>query len=167
MVEQSHSDSDRRKVWSLIKDIQFALMVTRGADGKLSGRPMSAAQETFDGDLWFFSRDETPKVGEVSRDPNVLLAYSEPKDQVYVSVSGQAEIIRDQAAIASHWRESMRVWFPKGADDPSICLIRVRVESAEYWDAPSSTWLHAYGYAKARLTGEPPRDVGDNKVVNF
>lgn len=167
MTEQSQSYGDRRKVWSLIKDIEFALMVTKGADGKLSGRPMAAMQTDFDGDLWFLSRIGTPKIEEVLHDENVLLAYSEPKDQNYVSVAGTAEIVRDKQAIADHWSESARVWFPKGPDDPAICLIKVKVETAEYWDAPSSTWLHAYGYVKARLTGEPPHHVGDNKVVRF
>ena len=92
MADQSQSYGDRQKVWTLIKDIQFALMVTRGADGKMSGRPMAAMQKDFDGDLWFFSRDKTPKIDEVLHDTNVLLAYSEPKDQQYVSVAGQAEI---------------------------------------------------------------------------
>lgn len=41
------------------------------------------------------------------------------------------------------------------------------MDSAEYWEAPSSAWVYAMGYAEARLTGEPPRDVGENKIVNF
>ena len=167
MVEQSNSTDDRQKVWTLIKDIQFALMVTHGAEGKLSARPMSAMQKDFSGDLWFLSRDHTPKVDEVIHDKNVLLAYSEPKDQNYISISGKAEIVRDTAKIKELWSEGARVWFPKGPEDPAICLIKVSVDTAEYWDAPSSTWLHAYGYVKARLTGEPPKHVGDNKVVTF
>jgi len=34
------------------------------------------------------------------------------------------------------------------------------VDSAEYWDTASSALVHAYGYVKARLTGEPPK-TGD------
>lgn len=167
MVEHSHSTDDQNKVWSLIKDIQFTLMVTRGDEGKLSGRPMAAITREFDGELWFFSKDGSPKVDEVLHDQHVLLAYSEPKDQVYVSIAGRGEIVRDKAKIKDLWSEPVRTWFPKGPDDPAICLIKVSVETAEYWDAPNSTWLHAYGYVKARLTGEPPKNVGDNKVVSF
>jgi general stress protein 26 len=166
MVEQSSSLDDRQKVWSLIKDIRCALMVTHGADGKLSGRPMVAAQKTFEGELWFMTRDSTPKTRDVVADSHVLLAYSEPKDQNYVSVSGTADLVHDRSKIKELWSEPMRTWFPHGPDDEAICLIRVRVESAEYWDAPSSAWVYAYGYAKARLTGEAPHP-GENKVVNF
>ena len=167
MAEQSQTDHDRQKVENLIADIKVALLVTRGADGKMSGRPMAAISNKFDGGLWFFSKDGSPKTGEVLHDNNVLLAYSEPRDQNYVSVSGQAEVVYDRAKIKALWTEAARVWFPAGPEDPAICLIHVSVESAEYWDAPSSAWVYAYGYAKARLTGTPPRSPGDNKVVKF
>ena len=58
----------------------------------------------------------------------------------------------------------MRTWFPKGQDDPDIALLEVRVEMAEYWDAPSSAMVHAYGYVKAVTTGKPPHPGGNEKV---
>ena len=167
MAQESDSYNDRQKVWELIKDINIALLVTTGAGGALHGRPMAAMNKDFNGELWFASRDGTPKLDEIAEHTQVLLAYSEPKGQNYVSVSGTARIVRDSAKVKELWSEPARVWFPKGPDDPSIALICVKVESAEYWDSPSSAWVYAYGYAKARLTGEPPRDVGENKVVNF
>ena len=167
MAEVSATDADRQKIWALIKDIGVALMVTTGEGGRLSGRPMAAMNKEFDGDLWFLSRKGTPKLGEIAENTQVLLAYSEPKSQNYVSVSGDASIVEDSAKVKALWSEPVRVWFPKGPEDPAISLIRVSVESAEFWDAPSSAWVYAYGYAKARLTGEPPKKIGDNKVVNF
>ena len=47
-----------------------------------------------------------------------------------------------------------------------IALIAVDVEGAEYWDSPSSTVLHAYGYVKAIATGTPPSG-GENAKVSF
>ncbi len=166
MAHVTDTVEDQNKVWELIKAVGTALMVT-STDQGLRGRPMVAVNKTFSGELWFASRDDTPKLGEIASDSHVLLAYSEPKSQNYVSVAGTAHIVHDSAKVKELWGESLRVWFPKGPDDPSIALICVKVDSAEYWDSPSSKWLHAYGYAKARLTGEPPHDVGDNKVVTF
>lgn len=166
MAEQTNTDQARAKVQDLIADIKVALLVTRAQDGKMSGRPMAAISNKLTDGLWFFSRVASPKTGELMHDNHVLLAYSEPKTQNYVSISGQAEIVRDPRKIEELWSESARTWFPKGPSDPEICLIKVDIESAEYWDAPSSAWVYAYGYAKARLTGEAPHP-GDNKVVNF
>ena len=58
----------------------------------------------------------------------------------------------------------MRAWFPKGIDDPDVALLKVAIDAAEYWDAPNSTMIHAYGYLKARLTGEAPEPGGNEKV---
>ena len=166
MVETSESYNDRQKVWELIKDVRIALLVT-SADEGLRGRPMAAMNKDFDGELWFASRKDAPKLDEIKDESHVLLAYSEPKEQNYVSVAGTARIVQDAAKVKALWSEPMRVWFPKGPDDPDIALICVKVASAEYWDAPSSAWVYAVGYAKARLTGESPKDVGENKVVTF
>jgi Pyridoxamine 5'-phosphate oxidase like len=51
----------------------------------------------------------------------------------------------------------MRVWFPKGPSDPDLALVRVRAREATYWISPSSSFVYAYGYAKALATGESPR----------
>ena len=166
MAETSESYIDRQKVWELIKDVRIALLVT-AADNGLRGRPMAAMNKDFDGELWFASRKDAPKLDEIKDDGHVLLAYSEPKQQNYVSVAGTARVVHDPAKVAELWSEPMRVWFPKGAEDPDIALICVTVTSAEFWDAPSSAWVYAMGYAKARLIGKSPRDVGENKVVNF
>ena len=162
-METRTDDDAKKKVWSLIKDIQVAMMVSHHED-HLHGRPMVAVDKEFDGTLWFFTRWDTPKVEQFRKDPRVLLAYSDPDDQVYVSISGQAEILRDKALVDAHWKEAMRTWFPKGKDDPEIALIKVESQGAEYWDAPSSTMVYAYGYLKARLTGESPHPGDVAKV---
>ena len=92
------------------------------------------------------------------------MTYAEPSKQEYVSLSGKARLVRDKAAISEHWQESMRTWFPKGTEDPDIALLRVEVTEAEYWDAPNSVMVHAYGYVKAVLTGTPPNPGGNEKI---
>ena len=164
MTETKHSEATQ-KMWSMMKDIGFAMMTTEDGDN-LRARPMVAAQKDFDGSLWFYTRASSHKVDEVKDDQRVGVTYAEPAKQEYVSLSGKARIVRDKAAIEGHWQESLRTWFPKGTDDPEIALIRVDVTEAEYWDAPNSTMVHAYGYVKAVLTGTPPKG-GENEKVSF
>ncbi len=165
-METTSTVDERSKVWELIKDIKIALMTTQDDYGDLVARPMSAVQAEFSGDLWFFSKNDSRKVEHILGNPKVLLAYSNPEKQEYVSVAGTAETTVDKAKIHELWREVMRVWFPLGPDDPSIMLIKVAVTSAEYWDSPSSTMVLAYAYFKARLTGSSPQ-LGANKRVEF
>ena len=156
--------SDTAKIWEMIKDTQFA-MLTSDDDGVLRSRPMVASQTDFDGVLWFFTRASSHKVAEVQGDPRVNVSYADPSKQNYVSLSGTTRLVRDQAAIDAHWSESARTWFPKGKTDPDIALLRVEVQQAEYWDAPNSKMLHAYGYVKAVLTGASPDPGGHGKVT--
>jgi general stress protein 26 len=152
------------KLWDMIKEIEVAMMTTVDADGSLRSRPMWTQHTDFDGILWFFTRADAPKSSEVGRDHRVNLSYAQPNRQNYVSVSGTAELIRDRGQIAALWSESLTTWFPKGLKDPELALLRIRVERAEYWDAPSSAMVHAYGYVKAKLTGEPPHPGHQEKV---
>jgi general stress protein 26 len=158
-------DQAKQKLWSIMKGIGFAMLTTDDG-GQLRARPMAAAQDHFDGVLWFFTRLSSHKVEEVETDQRVGVTYADPDKQNYVSLSGTARLVRDKAVITEHWSEAMRTWFPKGTDDPEAALLRVAVTAGEYWDAPSSTMVHAYGYLKARLTGESPRP-GENEKVSF
>lgn len=160
------SNDARAKVWDLIKDIHIALMVTHGENGQLFARPMGAQEKDANGDLWFFTEKNSPKIAQIEADNNVLLSYSEPSKNNFVSICGTAEIVHDQAKINELWSPAVEIWFPKGKTDPNIALIRVQPQSAEYWDAPSSAFVYAYGYVKSKLTGEQP-DVGENKTVKL
>ena len=162
MTEANHTEHTQ-KMWEMMKSISFAMLTTED-DDNLRARPMVAAQSGFDGTLWFFTRASSHKVNEVKQDQRVGVTYADPGKQDYVSLSGHAQLVRDKAAIDAHWGESMRTWFPKGKDDPDIALLKVDITMAEYWDAPNSTMVHAYGYLKAVVTGEPPHPGGNEKV---
>ncbi len=155
----------REKLWSMMKDTRIA-MLTTDEGGRLRARPMAASQRGFDGTLWFFTRISSHKVQEVSADSQVGVTYADPGQQNYVSLSGVAALVTDKASIAAHWSEPVRIWFPQGMDDPDIGLLKVTIDSAEYWDAPTSSMVMAYGYVKALLTGEPPHP-GENRRVTF
>ncbi|WP_424137035.1 pyridoxamine 5'-phosphate oxidase family protein [Roseomonas chloroacetimidivorans] len=166
MAQAMTEHQQREKVRELIKDVNTAILVTH--DGaEMRGRPMVAAAMDADGKtMWFFSKNATEKTDEISRNANVLLVYSEPSSQTYVSVTGSARVVRDVAKQKELWQTTMKTWFPDGPEDPSIALIAVEMAGAEYWDAPSSTLLHAYGTVKAAVTGKSPQG-GENERVTF
>jgi len=154
------------KLQSLIEDIDFAMLTTVDTDGVLRSRPMSTQKAEFDGDLWFFTSDKTHKVEEIERDSRVNASYAEPDDNVYVSVSGNASITKDRAKMEELWNPILKAWFPDGLDTPGICLLKVSVEQAEYWDSPSSTLVQIAGFVKALVTGRRA-DGGENEKINL
>ena len=153
------------KLQTLIEGIDFWMLSTMDG-GYLRSRPMSTQEFEFDGDLWFFSSSNTHKVEEIAKDDRVNVAYSKPADNTYVSLSGRAVVINDPAKIKELWNPILKAWFPEGLEDPNLCLLKVSVEQAEYWDAPSSKIVQLYGFVKALATGQEA-DYGENKKIAF
>ncbi len=131
-------DSSIRKLAELIGEIRIAMLTTTTEDGSFRSRPMTTQRAKFDGKLWFFTKRESAKVEEVRRHRRVSLSYAKPEDNSYISISGAAELISDQKKAQELWDTRYEEWFPQGPSDPSLILIRVTAEQAQYWHAPSS-----------------------------
>lgn len=154
------------KLQSLIKGTRIAMLTTQATDGTLHSRPMAVQQTDFDGDLWFFTGAGSGKIGEVHDNANVNVSIADTDHQHYVSISGPASIVRDRAKAEELWNPIFKAWFPKGLDDPDLALLRVKVQQAEYWDAPSSTMVHVVGFVKAILTGKR-YEPGEHEKVDL
>ena len=153
------------KLKELIEGIDFCMLTTIDG-GVLRSRPMSTQEFEFDGDLWFFTSEDTHKVEEIAMDNRVNVAYSQPDDNRYVSISGRAIIVRERKKMEELWNPAHKAWFPEGLDDPKLCLLKVAVEQAEYWDAPSSKLVQIAGFIKAIATGQE-MDYGENKKITL
>jgi len=128
-------------------------------------RPMALQEAEFDGDLWFFAYDDSPKAVEIATHPQVNVAFS-TKSNAWVSVSGRAEVVHDRAKAQQLWSRSLKAWFPDGLDTDGLALIKVAAESAEYWDAPHGKVVTLIQYAASvALRRNPP--VGENQVVEL
>jgi general stress protein 26 len=125
------------KLNELIKEIRMAMLTTAMPDGSLRSRPMATQQSESDGELWFFTWASAAKAEEVLANPQVNISYSCAKSNHYVSVSGTAMLVRDRKKMEELWSPLYRAWFPKGLEEPDIGLLKVKINKAEYWDAPS------------------------------
>ncbi|MGI8468486.1 MAG: pyridoxamine 5'-phosphate oxidase family protein [Pyrinomonadaceae bacterium] len=154
-----------KKLNDLIKDVRIAMLTTIDW-GILRSRPMATQAAEFGGELWFMTSSDTHKTDEIEKDRRVNVSYAAPDSNTYVSVSGTAKIINDRQKIEDLWSPIYKAWFPKGLDDPTICLLKVTVEQAEYWDSSSSTLVQIAGFLKAIVTGQQA-DGGDHGKVSL
>src|SRR5436853_4661940 len=168
-MEPTSRQSDRNKVWDLIKDARTALLVTVGENDALEARPMGCLQTAFDGTLWFLTFRHSSTLQQVGRQDRVLVAYVNPEKYEYVAVSGRARVVDDRQKLQELWTEGLRVWFPKGPADPELAMIAIDVEKADYWADPASAFTYAFAYVKARVTGKPPSpgEIAESKSVRF
>ncbi|GAB1545364.1 pyridoxamine 5'-phosphate oxidase family protein [Scytonema sp. NUACC21] len=167
MTDSQDRNQQLKKLRELIEDMDIGMLTTVDEDGSLHSRPMSTNSEVeFDGDLWFFTYASSHKVIEIKQHQEVNVSFSDPKAQTYVSMSGKAQLVRDRNKIQQLWKPQLKAWFPKELEEPDLALLKVNVEKAEYWDAPSGFVAHTIGLVKAITTGEKA-NVGENEKVSL
>lgn len=156
------------KLADLISDHRVAMLTTIDTDGAPWNRPMGLQKPgDFDGTLTLFTRADSDKVEHIERNNKVSLAFAKPDDSEYATMTGAATVSNDRDKIRDLWSPFLRAWWPEGPEDPSIRLIEVDVDRAEFWDSPDSAFVHAVGFIKAIVTGEPAHDVGDNAQISL
>ena len=156
----------QQELWERIESVRTAMLTTTEPDGTLRSRPMWTQGDEFDGSPWFFTSDEAPKVDELERNPQVCLSYGAPDTDLYLSVSGRAELVRDEAKAKELWNTFAQAWFPGGVDDPHLALLRVDVEQAQYWEDKKPKVLQFAEIVLGAVTGRPPKS-GEERKLDF
>jgi general stress protein 26 len=158
---------DLQKLRELVKDIDFCMLTTVDETGDFHSRPMSSNGDIdHNGDIWFFTSASSHKVSEIEKLPKVNVSFADPDNQHYISISGNAQLVRDRDKIDELWRPEFKMWFPEGKDDPDVALLRVNLKKAEYWDSPSSTVGFMLSFVSSLVTGKEA-DHGENKKLEF
>ena len=158
------NDTDATKVAELIKGNRLAMFTTTAPDGTLISRPMALQKVEFDGDLWFFAERSSRKTAHVTANPQVNVTIS--SSSTWVSLTGTASVVLDQAKKSDLWNAGVAAWFPDGRESSDIVLLKVEGDSAQYWDTPGGRIASVVSFAKARITGQP-YSGGDSDTVDL
>lgn len=164
----SNSTSDQQTLWELIRDIRFGMLTHRHSSGMLHSFPLTTQNKSIDegAALYFFISRKSELVQSLQQDNNVNVSYTDPGDDRYVSVSGQAIISEDTAKKEALWSVMAKPWFPGGVKDPDLALLEIGIHHAEYWDVKESKMVQLAKMAKAAMTGERP-ELGEHKQVRM
>ncbi|RYD79232.1 MAG: general stress protein [Sphingobacteriales bacterium] len=155
-------------IYEKIKDVDIAMLTTIDRKrGTLHSRPMSTNKQVEpDGTIWFFTYNDSEKASEVEMHENVNLSYSLPSSQLYVSVSGTAEMVQDKAKMKEFWNPILKAWFPDGLETPNIALLKVTITEAEYWDSNSNKMVQLFQIVRAIVTGTEA-DYGKHEKIDL
>jgi general stress protein 26 len=166
MGEGDRMTADQRELWERIEKVRPAMMTTVELDGSFRSRTMWTQGDEFDGRLWFFVSEDGPLARELERNPLVGLSYAAPDKDLYLSVSGRAELVHDRDKADDLWNTYAEAWFPEGVDDPHLGLLRVDVERAQYWEDKKPKVLQFAEILVGAVTGNPPKS-GEEKKLDF
>ena len=155
---------DREKVSDLLKKFRFAMFTTADSSGKLVSRPMTVQDREFDGDLWFFAAKDSDDVKQIAGDAPVNVSFT--SNDTWLSLSGTADTVDDQAKIKELWNPYVEAWFPEGQDDPNVTLIRFSPDTAQYWDTPGGRVASVIAFVKSKVSGSTP-DVGETGTTTL
>jgi general stress protein 26 len=145
-------------LWKFIKDIRFAMLTHRHADGSLHAHPLTTQNRSLKpGEPLYFFVSRSTEVGQRLRaDGNVNLAYCDLKEDVWVSITGRASISEDLARKKQLFNALAKAWFPGGAEDPDLELVEVEIVDAEYWNVKESKATQLLKMAGAAVSGNKP-----------
>ncbi|MET0735276.1 MAG: pyridoxamine 5'-phosphate oxidase family protein [Microbacterium sp.] len=147
------------RVRELVEDIDLTMLTTQDAAGRLVSRPMSTRQMDENGDIWFFTLDDSKKVEEAAVEHDIGLSYLDSSGHRYVSVAGRAVTVDDRAKMEELYSPSLEIWFEDGLDTPGITLLRVTPAECEFWEPRHGKLATAAGMLKALVTKDTPDDT--------
>jgi len=148
-------DDSLEKLGKLIDDLDIAMLTTRISDGRLLSRPLRVLEFDDEGALWFITDRNSHKAEEIRLQPQVNASLASAGRNTYISIAGRAAVVFDKARLSQLWSPAMAVFYPRGVDDPELCLLRVQAESAEYWDGPGGLLGQALYLAMTAATRDP------------
>jgi general stress protein 26 len=154
-------DNDHERVWDLIEKIRFCMLATK--DGKdIRSRPMTAHAKREENAVYFLLDLKDHK--NLDEFATCCLAFANPGDMDYVSVTGAGEVSNDRAKIDKLWSAPYKAFWD-GPDDPDIRVLKITPTDAQYWDGAGKVATFAKMLASA-VSGVKP-DLGDHGKVRM
>lgn len=127
------ADKTLKDVSKIMKDIDICMLSTTTAHGALASRPMSNNGEVeYDGNSYFFTWKGSRASKDIEKDNHVNLGF-QGKNDIYISVSGKAELSAERKEMEDHWLPELDQWFEKGLDTPGVVMIKVIADRIKYW----------------------------------
>ena len=150
MNTNSEANKEQR-FQDVLEAFSTGMFVTQTSEGPVA-RPMRIAEVTDECEVWMVTDSESEKIDEIESNPIVALTLQGTSQ--YLSLTGRATVIADQAKVEELWSEPWKLWFSQGKSDPTIRLIRIDPTAGEYWDMTGSKKLqYLFEAGKAYFSG--------------
>lgn len=115
-----------------LREFENCMLVTAQLPSGPSARPMQIGEVDDDGTVWFLSKHGSGLVHAIEHESHVAVVCQRP--DLFVSLSGLAEVYQFPAKLREIWRDSFSRWLPEGPETPDAVAVRVVPMKADRWD---------------------------------
>jgi len=155
-ITNSSQSTDVKKLLTLLSDFKSVFFVTLSNSGQLGMRPMTVIEFQDAPYIWFVTDRSSQKIQD-SIDSNSVYITAQSGSEIFITAHGVPKVFEDEQTKDRLWSEPLRVWFPKGKEDPELCFVRVELTKGEYWDSSGLQKLYYFTEViKSYVTGKTP-----------
>ena len=116
---------------SIVQQSNFAILSTVNEDGGVSSRSMIQPLQLRGEKIYFSTNLKSRKVPEMKKNSKCTLTYMRAKEMTYVCWEGDAMQQEDRKEAKKHWREWLRVHYPKGPDGERFSIWSVKPQKIQ------------------------------------
>jgi len=137
-------EAGQKKLKDVIEDIKTCMFTTTDEQCNVFSRPMFTVKVDNEYQLWFFTNEHTVRMPEITPEKQVTLVYSHPGKNAYMNVYGSCTLIHDLHKMKELWNPTLKAWFPQGIEDPAVCLMKITINEASFWDNSTNDMISLY-----------------------
>lgn len=164
-TENLNKEESWKRLRDMIDDIKVAMMVTGLEKKPINAIPMRTKKIDDKGNIWFISMATSEHNKNIQVNKDVHLLYSDPDDNEFLTLYGQAEITKDRSVLEDLYNSKTDNWF-EGVDDPNLTAIKITPAEAYYWDSKTNKYVTLVKMGIGALTGEN-KDIGEKGKLNL
>lgn len=164
-TDNLNSGEALEKMTSMVKNINYAMLLTDLKSQPISAVPMSTKKVDDQGNIWFLSGLNSDHNTNIVKSPDVQLLYSDVADMEFISIYGRASIIADPSKLKELYEKIDDAWFT-GEDDPNLTAIKIVPEEAYYWDNKHNKYISLFKMGLAAITGKKA-DISEKGRLNL
>lgn len=121
----------KEKAEILLQHCEVVVLTSVDQAGYPRPVPMSKIKSEGCATVWMATGTDSVKTKDFSKNPKAGLCYSENGNSV--ALTGEVEIVSDEAMKKNMWQDWFIAHFPGGPTDPNYILLKFQGNHATFW----------------------------------
>ena len=133
MEQEKDANKQLSELSELVAPNDIAMLTTKTVDGHMRSRPIEVCFVSDKGEIFFFAQTSDELTTDITDHNHVSLSFINRADDNYTSVSGLAQLSKNNEDMVAFWRDRYQRWIHGGLEDPSVVLLKINTTYAEHW----------------------------------